>query len=701
MSTPSSERGRLAVPDLDDRRWQDLVDEARALIPKYAPQWTDHNPSDLGVTLVELFAHLVEGLIYRLNRVPDKNYLAFLDLLGITRDPGTPAQALLTFTAQPGTAATVPKGTQAQTRPSEAETPVVFETDADLTLVPGGVVAALLLGPANTYTNVAAGFAGTAPAGGTLTVPARQAAHLCLGFDHQVNADTDLLVELAEPLPPTEQVQVTWVHSAGTVAPAAWPAAPVRFDQTGGLRRDGTVRVGVPAGGWAAQAAQWPGVSPAAGTDAISGTFRWLGLRVANGSGTPVETRVRRLLVNTVAATAALSIRVPEELGAGDGTPFQVLPLRNRPLFKRPETDTPYDHLAVEVDGTPWALVDEPRPGAGRWFRLNPVTAEVAFGNHDPSTGRGGGTVPPAGSRVVARSYRHVTSGAAGNVGPGALTTIATPVASVTGVSNPYAAEGGSDEEPIEDAKRRAPDLLRNRNRAVTAEDYEFLAKEATTDVAIVRCLPPRVHEADNPPVVRGDPWTYAALIRAPGNVNLIIIPRGELSTPRPQPSTALVHEVLRHLDQRRDVTARLHVTGPRYLPVKVVADVHVWRRAIDEGRIRDAAEAHQAVRDHVARFLHPVRGGPAGAGWQVGQHVFLADAYQAVKPDDEIGYIASLTLQPLVPPYHDPPLGPGGNWDPKERPLELPPTPGPLVLVAEYETVCHGETQLVTHPPE
>ena len=92
----TSDRGRIVPPNLDDRVWTDLVAEARALIPSYAPKWTDHNPSDLGIALVELFAYLVEGLIYRLNRVPDKNYIAFLNLLGIKRDPATPATSWLT-----------------------------------------------------------------------------------------------------------------------------------------------------------------------------------------------------------------------------------------------------------------------------------------------------------------------------------------------------------------------------------------------------------------------------------------------------------------------------------------------------------------------------------------------------------------------------------------------------------------------------
>jgi hypothetical protein len=62
-------RGRLEPPDLDDRTWEEIVAQARALIPTYAPDWTDHNPSDLGIALVELFAWLVEGMIFRLNRV--------------------------------------------------------------------------------------------------------------------------------------------------------------------------------------------------------------------------------------------------------------------------------------------------------------------------------------------------------------------------------------------------------------------------------------------------------------------------------------------------------------------------------------------------------------------------------------------------------------------------------------------------------
>lgn len=71
----------LQLPNLDDRTYDDLVEEARSLIPTYAPDWTNHNPSDPGITLIELFAYLTEILIYRLNRVTDANVISFLRLL--------------------------------------------------------------------------------------------------------------------------------------------------------------------------------------------------------------------------------------------------------------------------------------------------------------------------------------------------------------------------------------------------------------------------------------------------------------------------------------------------------------------------------------------------------------------------------------------------------------------------------------------
>jgi hypothetical protein len=71
----------LPVPSLDDRRYADLLDEARALVPVYDPLWTNHNASDPGITLLEMFAWLTEMLIYSLDQITDDHRITFLRLL--------------------------------------------------------------------------------------------------------------------------------------------------------------------------------------------------------------------------------------------------------------------------------------------------------------------------------------------------------------------------------------------------------------------------------------------------------------------------------------------------------------------------------------------------------------------------------------------------------------------------------------------
>ena len=88
---------RLPEIQLDDRSFQDLVSEARTRITRSCPEWTEHNVSDPGITLIELFAWMTEMTIYRLNRVPDKLHVALLDLLGIRLDGPSAATTSLRF----------------------------------------------------------------------------------------------------------------------------------------------------------------------------------------------------------------------------------------------------------------------------------------------------------------------------------------------------------------------------------------------------------------------------------------------------------------------------------------------------------------------------------------------------------------------------------------------------------------------------
>lgn len=92
----------LLLPNLDDRKWADLVDEGRALLPVYGPEWTDHNASDPGITLIELLAWIAEMDIYELNQISDRERLKFLKLVGVAPRPPLPAQAVLRITRSGG-----------------------------------------------------------------------------------------------------------------------------------------------------------------------------------------------------------------------------------------------------------------------------------------------------------------------------------------------------------------------------------------------------------------------------------------------------------------------------------------------------------------------------------------------------------------------------------------------------------------------
>src|SRR3954447_9313979 len=136
--SPGAAEMPLPTPDLDDRDFQSLVDDAKRLVQQRSPEWTDHNVSDPGVTLIEAFAQMVDQLIYRLNRVPDRHYVKFLELIGLQLSPPTAARGTATFwlaAAQPATVL-VRAETEVATPRTEVDEPVVFSTVADLPIVP-------------------------------------------------------------------------------------------------------------------------------------------------------------------------------------------------------------------------------------------------------------------------------------------------------------------------------------------------------------------------------------------------------------------------------------------------------------------------------------------------------------------------------------------------------------------------------------
>src|SRR6476660_7270708 len=120
----------LPARNLDDRHFQALVDDAKRLVQQRSPQWTDHNVSDPGVTLIEAFAQMVDQLIYRLNRVPDRHYVKFLDLIGVELRPPAAARGRVTFwlAAPQPQDVVVRTETEVATPRTDVTEPVVFAT---------------------------------------------------------------------------------------------------------------------------------------------------------------------------------------------------------------------------------------------------------------------------------------------------------------------------------------------------------------------------------------------------------------------------------------------------------------------------------------------------------------------------------------------------------------------------------------------
>jgi len=122
----------LTIPNLDDRRYQDLLDEALARIPVYTPEWTNFNKSDPGVTLVEIFAFLTENLLYRCNLIPERNRQKFLTLLNIPLQPATSSQGLVTISNDQGPLQTVTLNQGVELRASQ----VPFFTTRPIDVLP-------------------------------------------------------------------------------------------------------------------------------------------------------------------------------------------------------------------------------------------------------------------------------------------------------------------------------------------------------------------------------------------------------------------------------------------------------------------------------------------------------------------------------------------------------------------------------------
>ena len=363
----------------------------------------------------------------------------------------------------------------------------------------------------------------------------------------------------------------------------------------------------------------------------------WLRARLEFGGYD--ELPLLRDVVLNAATASNLTTYGEAALGSSTGTPNQsfrfvrgpVLPgeeiwVRERERPSGPEFEAlkaTFGDAAVDDDGQPdgvlvrWRQVDSLYESAAnaRHYVKDIVTNEIRFGDGIH------GLVPPKGDRNIVCKRYQVGGGEEGNVPADSLTVLLQAVPYVEKVRNLHAASGGCNLETVEQAKRRGPHSLKARGRAVTAEDFEWLALEASNSVARVCALPSPERE---------------------GEVTVVVVPKIAENHPdfleKPIPSTELLRRVRNHLADRKLLSTVLNVRRPTFQELSVQVDIIVLQSAGSERVKRE-------IQRRVRWFLHPLKGGRDGKGWPFGRPVYRVDLYHVIEDVPGVDFVDRVRL--------------------------------------------------------
>jgi len=594
---------------LDDLDWRGMVEAIRRRIPAASGgEWTLHAPVDPGVTLLELFAWQLEQRLYRMDQVPADLNRALLALIG-TRPRRTrcAATVLALRAGGPGTPPVLPRG--AAFALDGAEPPLVFSTRAPLALLKlksagvrlwaggrersadlaqGRAVRLFSADGAAAEMRVALDLLEAPPAGASFS--------LYLGLRTPAAIAPQWSPDAAVAVAPPAELAWLYRGAGGILRPLA------SDDGTGGLRRSGIVRLRAP-GDWLPEP---DGAGYALVLRTVRASFTW-------------PPRLQALVPNAVTArhAAATSVVVL------DRKPGEWLPLPGNVIrLDELEHDAfvpglpPIEGACVlwlkERDGNwhPWWPVRSLHaagPGDRR-FIVDRERAQLRFGDglngRLPVLGESG---PGAGN---IRLRYLAGGGAVGAVGP-----TPGPDADWSGphgimARNLTESLGGQDAETLDDARSRAAARLRVPTRAVTAADFEDIAR-ATPGVAVGRAHAAIGFHPSHPCAVLAGAVTVFVVPDAPRE-DLDASQADDAFVAAPVPDPGSLAAVRARLDRARLLGTELFVSGPRYRAVRL--------QVVLRGDSHDVEAVRAALRQRLQRFLDPLAGGDAGTGWPFGE---------------------------------------------------------------------------------
>lgn len=679
----------IALPHLDDRRWSDLVEQGRALIPLYAPEWTDHNATDPGIALMELLAAVAEMDIYRLNRLTDAQKLRLLALMDIRPEPPRPVTLVAELRITSGAApVTLPAGTEFDATRLDATAASLRSTGTM------DVVAASLRA---VQRKDAAGFQNLTAAWVRQEVFAAfgddpsTGAELYLGFDQPLPqgrwsqlfacvdgeqagpAERARLVAEAQTSGPLahHSARITWEYLADDGAAGTWQVLAV-FDDTRGLSLSGALRLKP---GTAMKPAQ---------LGRIAQPQCWVRGRLVDGAFDAAP-RVARLMLNALALLQATPAWTAWPIAIGTVASGTITPGQDRGLRLSLQAGR---IVGLAVDASPGAPVftvlayeaatatapglltvegtlagsgsGEPaqRITLGRrplveaslrvftfestryraWTRVDDFSASARADAHfmlDPTTGTlvvgdgEKGRVLPRGCQVFA-FYD--------------ATQPAPAIARLTGLADsphnraflPDASAIGRTAVGVPivlEAAAPAETLVHALGRANLQREARLRAVTAEDFEAIAVETPGlRVARA----IARPNLYPGLECVAAPGMVTVIVLPSLPLS--QPVPSSGFIGRIAARLEARRTIGTRVVVAGPRYLQVSVGAKV----KALDGV---DKKKLATQVARALDAFFDPIGGGPDKTGWPLGRDVYRAEVMQIIDQTPGVDHVLTLEL--------------------------------------------------------
>ena len=607
----------LDLPELDDREYEELLDQAKKLIPAYSEEWTDFNPHDPGITILEVLAWLTETHTYQLDQITEEHRKKYLQLLGYRQRPPTPATATIEFEVpeelagerlSAGSTLAVTDGVDERYR-FETARPLVF-AGADIDNVLGDSGAVSDHSEANT-------------AAGTYYRPfgrrVKEDDTVYLGFDRDPFAASDRLIlyvdyhdeNLPAPSGPTPHgrdpifepsVELAWErYREGT-----WERLCVVTDDTDSLYRSGIVEL---AANGTEQVLEFDS-SPPRVPDAATA---WIRCRVET-PGYEIPPQLNGIRTNVVTATHAVSVDheqltpSPTKSGSTDDPQFdnQTYRFANSPVL----------FATIYVDGERYTEVpdfDASGPN-DRHYVLDRTAGRVTFGDGF------NGAVPPADATITAEYV--YGGGERGNVSAAAKwqlvdseaafePTISTGTIDVTPLGS---ATGGEDGETVTEALHRVRRDLDRPARAVTAADYRRLVART-----------PGLRIGRTHVTVDSDRTT------------VLVIPYAPMDVPSPEPSVGFLDTVREHLRERTLLTDRFTVTGPQYVRLEITVSGQVRQQYAQSG-------FESTITDAVESYLHPLYGFD-GDGWPLGRPLGTDELRRVIENVDAVARVSDLSV--------------------------------------------------------